>query len=148
MRVEQISVFLENRAGRLAEVTGALARADINIRALSLADTPDFGILRLILTDTERACALLREKGFTVGRNEVAAIRMADCPGGLDAILRLLNGSGINVEYMYAFAHGEKDAATLVCRFDDMDGALAILTAGGVPLISQAQLDDGARQER
>ena len=99
MQVEQISVFLENKTGRLAEVTRCLAVASINIRALSLADTSDFGILRLIVNDPAKAKSTLRECGFTVGVNTVIAVEVPDHPGGLDKILTLLEESEINVEY-------------------------------------------------
>lgn len=141
MLVEQISVFLENRTGRLSDVTRALAEGGINIKALSLADATDFGILRLIVTEQDRACAILRERGFTVGRNEVAAIQMTDAPGGLNTVLEALSGSGVNVEYMYAFAHWKKDSATLVCRFDDTQKALEALRARNIPLISREELN-------
>jgi hypothetical protein len=103
MKVEQISIFLENKAGRLAEVTRILGEGGINIRALSLADTSDFGILRLIVNDHEKAKKILKEHGFTVGRTEVVAVEVEDRPGGLSSILQILYEAGINVEYMYAF---------------------------------------------
>ena len=103
MIVEQISIFLENKAGRLVEVTRALAEAHINIRALSLADTSDFGILRVIVDDTEKAKMVLKERGLTVGRTNVVAVEVNDQPGGLDHILEVLSEKNINVEYMYAF---------------------------------------------
>ena len=103
MRAEQISVFLENKAGRLCEVTGVLAEANVNIRALALADTSDFGVLRLIVDNTEKAKDALKKAGFTVGKTNVLAVEVPDRPGGLYEILHLLQTSSINVEYMYAF---------------------------------------------
>ncbi|MDR2694960.1 MAG: ACT domain-containing protein, partial [Deltaproteobacteria bacterium] len=103
MKVEQLSIFLENKTGRLAEVTRTLGKAGINIRALSLADTSEFGILRLIVDNREKAKSALKEQGFTVGRTQVVAVRVDDRPGGLDDILQLLSDRSINVEYMYAF---------------------------------------------
>ncbi len=103
MKVEQISVFLENKAGRLAEVTRSLGEAGINIRALSLADTTDFGILRLIVDNYDAAREMLKSKGFTVGKTEVVAIEVPDHPGGLAQVLNTLAQANINVEYMYAF---------------------------------------------
>lgn len=141
MKVEQISVFLENRAGRLAEITRALSEADINIKALSLADTSDFGILRLILDNCEKAYQVLRDKGFTVGRNTVVAVKMPDSPGGLDSILQILREAGVNVEYMYAFAQWCKDSATVVCRFSDADKAIEALLAKNIQLITQEELN-------
>ncbi|RMG58106.1 MAG: ACT domain-containing protein, partial [Deltaproteobacteria bacterium] len=113
MKVEQISIFLENKSGRLAEVTGILADAGINIRALSLADTADFGILRLIVNDTEKAKEVLKAHGFTVGKTEVVAIEVPDRPGGLAGILRELKGENINVEYMYAFVQKSGENAII-----------------------------------
>src|SRR5512140_3318317 len=121
MKVEQISVFLENKSGRLAEVAGVLASAGINIRALSLADTSDFGILRLIVNDTEKAKKVLKENGFTVGKTEVLAVEVADRPGGIAGILNVLNGGGINVEYMYAFVQKNNDNAIIIFRIDDLE---------------------------
>ena len=124
MKSEQLSVFLENRAGRLAEVTHTLAEAGVNIRALSLADTSDFGILRLIVCNHEKAQMVLKEKGFTLGRTHVVAVEVPDQPGGLDAILQLMSANNINVEYMYASVYGSNNRAVLVFRFDDTDSAL------------------------
>ena len=100
MKVDQLSIFLENRAGRLAEVTRILSETGVNIRALSLADTSDFGILRLIVSDFEKAKDALKAGGFTVGRTTVVAVEVPDHPGGLHGILEMLRSAGINVEYM------------------------------------------------
>jgi len=105
MKVEQISVFLENKAGRLAGSHRVLGEAGINIRALSLADTTDFGILRLIVDQYDRAREILKDKGFTVGKTEVVSGGGAGPPGGLGLVLQILAASGVNVEYMYAFVH-------------------------------------------
>lgn len=135
MKVEQISIFLENKSGRLAEVTATLSAAGINIRALSLADTADFGILRLIVNDTAKAKEVLKAGGFTVGRNEVVALEVPDNPGGLAGILRLLDGAGINVEYMYAFVQRSGDNAIIIFRFDEIDKAIETLTGAGVRVL-------------
>ena len=113
MKVEQISIFLENKSGRLAEVTTILSEGGVNIRALSLADTADFGILRLIVNDCDRAKEILKSNGFTVGKTEVLALEVPDRPGGLARILRILDGAGINVEYMYAFVNRTGDNAIM-----------------------------------
>ena len=135
MRVEQISVFLENKAGRLAEVTRVLSEAKVNIRALSLADTSDFGILRLIVNDNDKAKATLKEHGFTVGKTDVVAVEVADRPGGLALILGILSQQEINVEYMYAFVqHSGKDAV-MVFRFDDIDAAVKLLQENDVKVL-------------
>lgn len=136
MKVEQISIFLENRSGRLAEVTGVLSQAGINIRALSLADTADFGILRLIVNLTDKAEQTLREAGFTVVKTEVVALEVPDRPGGLGGILRTLDATGINVEYMYAFVQRSGDNAIVMFRFDEPDKAIAILRDAGVRVLT------------
>lgn len=140
MKVEQISIFLENKAGRLAEVTGILGDAGINIRALSLADTSDFGILRLIVHDNEKAKQVLKEHGFTVGRTEVVAAEVEDRPGGLNRILQILFEAGINVEYMYAFVQQSGQNAVLIFRFDDIDNAVNVLMRNGVTVIEGRKL--------
>jgi hypothetical protein len=140
MKVEQISIFLENKAGRLAEVTRILGDADINIRALSLADTSDFGILRLIVNDNEKAKQVLKEHGFTMGRTEVVAVEVEDRPGGLNRILRILFEAGINVEYMYAFVQQSGQNAVLIFRFDEIDTAVDVLMRKGVTVIEGRKL--------
>lgn len=140
MRVEQISIFLENKAGRLAEVTRILGEAGINIRALALADTSDFGILRLIVNDHEKAKQVLKEHGFTVGRTEVVAVEVEDRPGGLSRILQILYEARLNVEYMYAFVQQSGENAVLIFRFDDIDQAVNVLTRSGVTVIEGRKL--------
>jgi hypothetical protein len=135
MRVEQISIFLENKAGRLAEVTRVLSETGVNIRALSLADTSDFGILRLIVDDNEKAKKALKEHGFTVGKTDVVAVEVEDRPGGLSRILDVLSQKNINVEYMYAFVqHSGKDAV-IIFRFDDIDAAVKLLQESNVRVL-------------
>jgi hypothetical protein len=135
MKVEQISVFLENKSGRLAEVTDVLARGGINIRALSLADTTDFGILRLIVNDTEKAKEVLKTNGFTVGKTEVLAVEVPDRPGGLAQILKAVRDNNLNVEYMYAFVQRSGSNALIIFRFDDLDKAIPVLQADGVKIL-------------
>jgi len=135
MKVEQISIFLENRAGRLSEVTRVLSESGVNIRALSLADTSDFGILRLIVSDFDKAKKVLKEHGFTVGRTTVVAVEVEDKPGGLHNILNLLSGQGINVEYMYAFVQQSGHNAVLIFRFDRTDEAIDILQKHGLKIV-------------
>ena len=140
MKVEQISVFLENRAGRLSEVTQTLEDNGINIRALSLADTSDFGILRLIVSDNEKAKTALKERGFTVGRTTVVPVEVQDSPGGLNAILGILSSNGINVEYMYAFVQQSGKNAVLIFRFDRTDQAIETLQENGVTVLTGERL--------
>lgn len=133
--VEQISVFLENKAGRLEEVTSILAEANINIRALSLADTSDFGILRLIVNDNNKAKEELKKAGFAVAKTEVVAVEVSDQPGGLHHILRILKKANVNVEYMYAFVQQNGANAVLIFRFDNLGEALRILKDNDVRVI-------------
>ena len=138
MKVQQLSVFLENRSGRLAEVARLLGDAGVNIRALSLADTADFGILRLIVNDVERAVEVLRRAGQTASLTDVVAVEVPDRPGGLAEILEPLQEQEVNVEYLYAFVEKSADRAVVVLRFDDVQAALDVLKqAGVVPLAAE-----------
>jgi len=139
MFVKQISVFLENKKGRLAEVTGILASAGINIRALSLADMADFGVLRLIVNDRPRCLRILREHDLVAQETDVIAVEMEDRPGGLHRVVEILEKADINIEYMYAFFEKSAANAVVVFKIDDSDSALAALRAGGiVPLSDEA----------
>jgi hypothetical protein len=140
MKVEQISIFIENKSGRLAEVTRILGDAGVNIRALSLADTSDFGILRLIVNDRETAKNVLKERGFTVNKTEVVAVEVPDQPGGLSRILQVLDGESINVEYMYAFVERCGGNAVIIFRFDEVDRAIRALLAKGFNVLDGEQL--------
>ena len=140
MRAEQISVFLENKAGRLAEVTAILAESGVNIRALALADTSDFGVLRLIVSDNEKAITALKNQGFTVGKTDVVAVEVEDRPGGLHRILDVLNRAGVNVEYMYAFVTQSGNNAIMIFRFDDIDEAVRLLKENNVKVINGSQV--------
>lgn len=135
MKVDQLSIFLENRAGRLAEVTRILSESGVNIRALSLADTSDFGILRLIVSDFDKAKEHLKAGGFTVGRTTVVAVEVPDKPGGLHGILEMLRESKINVEYMYAFVQQSGSHAIIIFRFDRTDQAIELLKKNGINMV-------------
>lgn len=135
MKVEQISIFLENRPGGLESVTRVLRDADINIRTLFLADTTDFGILRLIVNDVDTAKKVLKENGFSVGRTTVVAVEVPDRPGGLHGILKVLSESGITVEYMYAFVERSGENAVMIFRFDSTDAAIDVLLKNGVNVL-------------
>jgi len=131
MKVEQISIFLENKPGGLTNVTRVLRDTKINIRALSLADTTDFGVLRLIVDDVAKAREVLKAQGMTVGRTTVVGVEVPDRPGGLYEILELLSRESINVEYMYAFVERSGENAVIIFRFDDTDRAIDILLRNG-----------------
>jgi hypothetical protein len=135
MKVEQISVFLENKPGALTEVTRILGQEGINIRALSLADTKDFGILRLIVNDNERAKSVLGAKGFTVRKTEVVAVEVPDRPGGLADILKILSEAEVNVEYLYAFVQQSGSNAIIIFRFDETDRAISVLSEKKVRIL-------------
>jgi hypothetical protein len=135
MKVEQISIFLENRPGGLESVTRVLRDADINIRTLFLADTTDFGILRLIVNDVDTAKKVLKENGFSVGRTTVVAVEVPDRPGGLHGILEVLSKSGITVEYMYAFVERSGQNAVMIFRFDSTDAAIEVLLKNGITVL-------------
>ena len=135
MKVEQISIFIENKSGRLAEVTQVLGEAGVNIRALSLADTSDFGILRLIVDRTDQAKTVLKDRGFTVNKTEVVAVEVPDRPLGLCGILQVLDRGGVNVEYMYAFVERCGENAVIIFRFDNPEEAISVLTGAGVTVL-------------
>jgi hypothetical protein len=135
MKVRQISIFLENRSGRLASVLKEVGRAGVNIRALSLADTSDFGILRLIVDDVDKCVKALRDTGHTVSLTEVLAVEVPDRPGGLAGILEVLSAAELNVEYMYAFVSRATEKAMVVFRFERIDAALAALKQAGVSVV-------------
>jgi len=136
VKVKQISIFLENKSGRLAQVTRILADNDINIRALSLADTADFGILRVIVNDVERASSVLKEEGYTLSDTDVVAAEVPDKPGGLAGILSDLWEAKLDVEYMYAFVQSSGQNAIMIFRFEDPDKAIEVLKASDVRVLS------------
>ena len=140
MKVEQISIFIENKSGRLAEITRILGEAGINIRALSLADTSDFGILRLIVNDGAKATTVLKEHGFTVSKTEVVAVEVPDRPGGLSTILQTLDREAINVEYMYAFVERCGGNAVIIFRFDETEKAITVLKAQNFNMLEGSRL--------
>ena len=139
---EQISIFIENKEGSLAEVTAILRDAGVNIRALSLADTTDFGVLRLIVNDNDKATAALRNQGFTVGKTRVLAVEVNDEPGGLNQVLDPLSEQDVNVEYMYAFANPQCKNAIMIFRFDDIEKAKVILAKQGIKVIDKEEISN------
>lgn len=140
MKIQQLSLFLENRPGHLYSVCKALADAKVNILTLSLADTQQFGILRLIVKEPQAAKAVLEKAGCVVNVTEVVATEVPDQPGGLAEILKAIQDAGLNVEYMYAFTFRHEDKAVLVFRFDNPDAAVRALQAAGINVIGCVEL--------
>ena len=140
MKVDQISIFIENKSGRLAEITRILGETGINIRALSLADTSDFGILRLIVNDVEKAKAVLKEKGFTVSKTEVVAVEVPDRPGGLADVLETLAASDLSIEYLYCYVRPDGGEAVDIFRVEDADSAMGALEAAGFGLVRASDI--------
>lgn len=140
MTVKQISVFLENKPGQLRSFTEVLAKRGIDMRALSLADTRDFGIARLIVDDWNKADQVLREEGYVFSTTPVLAVAIPDEPGGLNRVLAILGDNGVNVEYTYAFITRKLDEAYMIFRVEDNDKAVALLTEAKVELLDQGDL--------
>ena len=140
MKIKQLSIFLENKTGRWAHITKILADAEVNLLALSLADTTDFGILRMIVSDPETAVRVLKEQNVVTIVNEVTAVEVDDQPGGLARILDALEGQNANVEYMYAFASRPTHRAALIFRFDDPERAVALLREAGINVFKEMDL--------
>ncbi|MDR2104474.1 MAG: ACT domain-containing protein [Deferribacteraceae bacterium] len=139
MNIRQISIFVENKHGRLFEVSKLLGENGINLKALYLADTTDFGVIRLIVSDPDKAYSVLKTNGFTVGKNEVIVVSIPDVAGGLAALLEIININSINIEYMYAFAGGG-ESATLVFRFNNTEAAAEALNSAGIELLQENDL--------
>ena len=142
MSVKQISVFLENRPGCLHEMTNVLAENNIDMRGLSLAETSDFGIVRLIVNDVLNTATVLKDAGFVNSMTPVLAVAVPNVPGGLSKVLGVLDNAGINVEYMYAItlSGGENGSAYMILRVTDDAKAEAELRAAGVHIVDQAEL--------
>jgi hypothetical protein len=140
MKLKQLSLFLENKPGALSRPVRILARAGFNILTLSIADTNQFGILRLILRDWEKAKKLLEKEGFVVKVTDMVAVEVADRPGGLAEILAVLEKAGVNVEFMYAFTEKRESQAVMVFRFDDPDNAIQVLRKRGIIVVDRVDL--------
>ena len=137
MIIKQISIFVENKKGRLAEITETLAKAGANIRALSIADTTDFGILRLIVDKPDESAAALKEAGITVSVTNVIAVGIDDVPGAFSKPMRILADAEIDVEYMYAFITRKSEKAYVILRVADNDAAAKVLLDKGVTLLDE-----------
>ena len=136
MAIRQLSIFVENKKGRLVEITKMLAESNINMRALSIADTRDFGILRLIVDDTDKACVVLGENGVMVKVTQIAAVELPHRTGSLNAALTVLADAGINIEYLYAFLSSSGQGAYVVLRVADNEAAEKVLTDAGYNVLT------------
>ena len=140
MKIHQLSLFLENKPGQLTEPCRLLAQAGINIRTLTLADTEQFGILRLIVSDWQKGDRLLEEAGYVVNVTEVVAVEVPDRPGGLAELLAVFDHTDINIEYMYAFTFGRGDTAVMIFRFDKPDAAIERLQLAGNIIVGSTEV--------
>jgi hypothetical protein len=140
MKIHQISLFAENKPGHIAAPARLLAQDGIDIRSLYLADTQQYGILRMIVSDWRKAAGILEAHGFAAKVTEVLAVEVPDRPGGLADVLEALDGTGINIEYMYAFPYTRGDQAILIFRFNDPDAAMGQLQAAGINLLASDEL--------
>ena len=143
MKIQQLSLFLENKPGRLVEPCRLMSVAGIDIRTLSVADTQQYDILRMIVSDWKRAAAILKDAGRVVNVAEVLAVEVPDRPGGLAFVLEILDNSGINIEYMYAFTFGREDKAVLIFRFDKPDDAITLLQREGINVVGSVEVYGG-----
>ena len=135
MNVKQLSVFIENKAGRVSEVTDQLGRAGVNIRGFSVSDTADYGIVRLVVNEPERGLEVLRDAGFAVKSNDVLCVELPDHPGGLASILKIVSGAGVNIEYVYSLI-----GTYVVINVADIDRAVGLLRDKPVTLVSQEDI--------
>ncbi|RKX78856.1 MAG: amino acid-binding protein [Spirochaetes bacterium] len=136
MSVKQISVFLENKSGRLAEVTKALGKGGINLRAITIADTADFGILRLIVNDPDGALKILEKEGFTAKETDVLAVEVEDKPGGLAKVMEIFEKNRVNIEYLYATLEKNRDNAVVIFKVEDIAHGQKIIEENNLPVVS------------
>ena len=136
MTIPQISVFLENKAGQLADITGILSENQVNMRAISIAESADYGILRLIVDDAHKASSVLLEQGFVLTMTPVVGVAVADTPGGLSKVLEIISRADIDVEYMYSVFGQKEGRACMIFRVADTEGLTAILQKNGIDTIT------------
>jgi len=140
MLVQQLSIFLENKVGRLKDVTQLMKDNHVNIRTLTVSDTSDFGILRIIVDNSVKAESALKDQGYTFSKTEVLAVEISDEPGGLNAVLEIIDRAKINIEYLYAFVHTSHDKAVNIFRFDDLQAAIDVLTKNNIRVLEGKEL--------
>lgn len=135
MFIKQLSIFIENKSGRLADIISKLAENGVNIRALTMADTTDFGVVRCIVSEPEKAVLTLNDMGIVARYSNVIAVAAKDVPGGLATVLKLLNEGNVSIEYMYGFVGKQDETAVMIIRADDPDKAVNILSESGVETV-------------
>lgn len=138
--IKQISLFVENKPGRMAKVSKTLSDAGVNIRALTIAEAGDFGVIRMVVDDPEKGYKVLKDNGFTVSTTDVLAVEMKDTPGGLYEIVNALGESGVNVDYAYAFVTAKAERAMLILRVDDLAKARQSLSTKGVKIATREEI--------
>lgn len=138
--IKQISLFVENRPGRMAKVAKTLSDAGVNIRALTIAEAGDFGVIRMVLDDPEKGYKVLKESAFTVSMTDVLVVEMKDTPGGLYEIVNTLGQSTVNVDYAYAFVTAKAEKAMLILRVDDIAKARKVLSETGVKIATKEEI--------
>lgn len=138
--IKQISLFVENRPGRMAKVSKTLSDAGVNIRAMTIAEAGDFGVIRMVVDDPQKGYDVLRNSGFTVSMTDVLAVEMRDTPGGLYEIVSALGDNNINIDYAYAFVTAKSEKAMLIMRVDDIEAARRTLSARGVKIATPEEI--------
>lgn len=141
MKIKQISVFLENRKGRLYDICSILGTAGVNIRALTIAETETFGVLRMVVDKPAAAMEVFRTHSITANQTDVVAVEVPDAPGGLATVLKILTDNDLNVEYMYGFVEKFSEDALLVFRFDNAEKAHQLLSANGIKVVGEHDIE-------
>lgn len=140
MKIKQLSIFLQNRMGSLSKPLEVLSNADVNIRAMCMADTSEFGILRLVVDDPEKGKSALEENNFLVKITEIIGVEMDDTPGGLTSVLKVIKDNGIDLEYLYAFTHDKAGKAILLLHADDIDKLISILNDNEIAIVPSKEV--------
>ncbi|MDO5814193.1 MAG: acetolactate synthase [Methanobrevibacter sp.] len=140
MKIKQLSIFLQNKMGSLSKPLEVLTVADVNIRAMCMADTSEFGILRLVVDDPIKGKEALEENNFLVKITDIIGVEMNDAPGGLTAVLDVIKENLIDLEYLYAFSHDKEDKAILLLHADDIDHLITVLSDNNIPIVSAEEV--------
>ena len=140
MKIKQLSIFLQNRMGSLSKPLEVLTVANVNIRAMCMADTSEFGILRLVVDDPEKGEEALEENNFLVKITEIIGVEMNDTPGGLTTVLDIIKENLIDLEYLYAFSHDKEGKAILLLHADNIDNLITVLTDSNIPIVSAEEV--------